>query len=37
MPSEPADPRRRLIDIRHNIYLACSFIEGLSYEAFLDN
>lgn len=37
MPSKPADPRRWLIDIRHNIYLARSFVEGLSYESFRDS
>lgn len=37
MPSKPADPGRRLIDIRHNIYLARQFVEGISYEAFRED
>ncbi len=37
MPSEPANALRWLIDIRHNIYLARSFVEGLGYADFLDN
>ncbi|MGB8277453.1 MAG: HepT-like ribonuclease domain-containing protein [Methylovirgula sp.] len=37
MPSRSSDPQRWLIDIRHNIYLARSFVEGLGYEAFRDN
>jgi uncharacterized protein with HEPN domain len=37
MPSRLSDPQRWLIDIRHNIYLARRFIDGLSYEAFRDN
>jgi uncharacterized protein with HEPN domain len=36
MPFKPADPQRWLIDIRHNIHLARSFVEGLSYEEFCD-
>ncbi|MBV9636522.1 MAG: DUF86 domain-containing protein [Methylobacteriaceae bacterium] len=34
MPSKSPAPKRWLIDIRHNIHLARSFIEGLEYEAF---
>jgi uncharacterized protein with HEPN domain len=37
MPSRSADPRRHLIDIRHNIHLARGFIEGLTPETFRDN
>jgi uncharacterized protein with HEPN domain len=37
MPSKPNDPQRWLIDIRHNIYLGRSFVEGLSYEGFRDS
>jgi uncharacterized protein with HEPN domain len=36
-PSRASDPHRRLIDIRDNIRLANSFVEGLTYEAFRDN
>jgi uncharacterized protein with HEPN domain len=37
MPSKSADPRRRLFDIRDNIFLAREFVEGLDYESFRDN
>jgi uncharacterized protein with HEPN domain len=37
MPSKPGDPRRWLIDIRHNIQLALGFIGDLEYEAFRDD
>jgi uncharacterized protein with HEPN domain len=37
MPSKIYDPQRALIDIRHNIHVAESFIGDLTYEAFLDN
>jgi len=34
MPSRSADPRRCLIDIRHNIHLARRFVEGQTHETF---
>jgi uncharacterized protein with HEPN domain len=37
MPSKPNASKRWLTDIRHNIYLARRFIDGLTYEAFCDN
>jgi uncharacterized protein with HEPN domain len=37
MPSESSDPQRWLDDIRHNIYLARRFVDGLTYEQFGDN
>jgi uncharacterized protein with HEPN domain len=37
MPSKSSDPRRRLFDIRDNVYLARDFVEGSDYEAFRDN
>lgn len=37
MPSSPADTQRWLIDIRHNIHLARSFVAGLTYEQFQQN
>ncbi len=33
----PSDTQRWLIDIRHNIYRARRFIDGLSYEQFAGN
>src|SRR5215472_3349403 len=37
MPSKSSEPKKRLLHIRDNIYLARKFVEGLDYEAFRDN
>ena len=37
MPSKSSDPKKRLLDIRDNIYKARSFVAGLDYAAFRDN
>ena len=37
MPSKPNNAPRWLTDIRHNIYLARRFIDGLTFEMFRDN
>jgi uncharacterized protein with HEPN domain len=37
MPSKSTDPKRWLIDIRHNIHLARKFVDGLTYEQFRDD
>ena len=37
MPSKSSDPKKRLLDIRDNIYKARTFVAGLDYEAFRDN
>ena len=37
MHSDATGSARRLADIRHNIYLARTFVGGLSYEEFRDN
>jgi hypothetical protein len=37
MPSRSSDPRKRLLDIRDNIRLARTFIEGVDFAAFRDN
>ncbi|MFI5014510.1 MAG: DUF86 domain-containing protein [Hyphomicrobiales bacterium] len=34
MPSKSSGPQRWLIDIRHNIHLAVSFVQGFDYETF---
>lgn len=37
MPSKPADTKRWLLDIRHNIHLARQFVAALTYEQFRDD
>lgn len=37
MRSKPADTNRWLLDIRHNIHLACQFVDGFAYEQFRDD
>jgi uncharacterized protein with HEPN domain len=37
MPSKSSDPRKRLLDIRDNIHLARTFVDGLNYDGFHDN
>src|SRR5947208_518728 len=37
MPSKSSDPQKRLFHIRENINLACTFVDGLDYEAFQNN
>ena len=37
MPSKSFDPKKRLLDIRDNIYRARMFVAGLDYQAFRDN
>ena len=37
MPSKSSEPKKRLLHIRDNIYLARKFVKGLDYEAFRDN
>jgi len=37
MPSKSSDPEKRLSEIRENIRLAHSFVDGLEYDGFRDN
>jgi uncharacterized protein with HEPN domain len=36
-PSDPAQTRRWLIDIHHNIVLAEMFLQGFTYDSFKDD